>query len=102
MFCMKQLDCKLSEAIDSEPNDRQLIEAKLQDIVVGINESRKHHADQLAQMKQELEKQANLLQKISSQNTSDDFIWFLITLLNGFLVFRFLSMCSRSSAFDLT
>jgi len=60
---MKQLDRELSEASshhasDVEVSRRQVIEAKLQDIVENINENRKQHTDTMAKFKKDLEKQA--------------------------------------------
>jgi len=60
---MKQVDREPWEvnghhANDVEVNPREVMEAKVQEIVKDINENRKHHADTMVNFRKELEKQA--------------------------------------------
>jgi len=64
-----QVDRKVSELNDGHAvgdagngaGQREMIEAKLQEIVEDINESRKAHSGTLATFKQELDKQARIV-----------------------------------------
>ena len=72
-FCVKQVDREVSEMSNHHANNvevgrREMIEAKLEEIVKNINENRKHHADTLEKFKKELDKQARNDGKLGRRN----------------------------------
>lgn len=69
MFCVEQTDREVSDtsslsAKDVEIGQRQMIEARLKQIVENINDNRKQHSDTMVKFKKELEKQAGERQVI--------------------------------------
>jgi len=57
---VKPTDHEVAEASCEEVAPRQMIEAKLQEIVEGINESRKVHTETMLKFKKELDKKVSI------------------------------------------
>jgi len=57
---VKPTDHEVAEVSCEEVAPRQMIEAKLQEIVEGINESRKVHTETMLKFKKELDKKVSI------------------------------------------